>query len=243
MPTIRIALVQFDARPEDVAGNIDKMHTIVSQARDHGARWVIFHESTICDYTEQLQEYAEPVPGGRSTSSMMTLAREQDCFISFGLSEVDDDRFYISQIFVGPQGLVYRYRKTWIWSDPTDTGYRNEWARYDPGTGPALFEFDGVRATCFICSDGESPRCIERARALRPQVVVYPNNRRAMPAIDEFGTLVRQLDAPMLACNRTGTSWVHACHGGSVAYSGSGDVLAMANRDGREEILICDLDL
>ncbi len=243
MPGIRVALVQFDARPEDVDGNLDKMHAFVRQARDRGARWIIFHEGTVSDYTEHLQEYAEPVPGGRSTSSIIALAREQDCFISFGLSEIDDERFYISQVFVGPQGLVHGYRKTWIWSDPTDTGYRNEWALYDPGTGPELFEFDGIKATCFVCSDGEAPRCIERARALGPQVVFYPNNRRNMPDFDELGALTQEIGAPMLACNRTGMSWDHACSGGSVVYSSSGSVLARANREGREEVLVCDVDL
>jgi len=35
-----------------------------------------------------------------------------------------------------------------------DDGFRNEWTRYNPGTGPNLFLIDGIRATCFICADG-----------------------------------------------------------------------------------------
>ena len=72
MPIIRVALVQFDARPEDVDGNLQKMHTFVRQAWDRGARWIIFHEGTVCDYTEHLQEYAEPVPEGSALSEDKT---------------------------------------------------------------------------------------------------------------------------------------------------------------------------
>ena len=114
----------------------------------------MFHEGTISDYTPQLAAFAEHLPDGRSTESMMDLAAELDCYINFGLSETDGERYFMSQVFVGPAGFIYCYRKSWLWLEPDDRGYRNEWARYDPGTGPDLFEFDGVRATCFICADG-----------------------------------------------------------------------------------------
>ncbi len=243
MPTVRVAIVQFDAKPEDVAGNRAKMVDLARQARTNRARWILFHEGALCDYSEQIDRFAEPVPQGESTQTFADLARELDCVISFGLSEVNNERYYISQIFVGPEGFFHRYRKTWIWSEPSDRGFRNEWARYDPGTGPTAFEVDGVRATCFICSDGESPRCLTRARALEPQVVFYPNNRRAMPEFAELGKLARELEAPVLVANRVGNSWVNYTNGGSVVYGRDGNVLAQANREGHEEILLHDLNL
>ena len=241
MPSLRVAVVQFDAKPENVAGNRSKMLELARRARESGARWILFHESAISDYSQRIDRFAETVPGGESTASFIKLARELDCIISFGLSEVENDRYFISQVFVGPQGLLHRYRKTWIWSEPSDRGFRNEWARYDPGTGPEAFEVDGVRATCFICSDGEAPRCVARARDLHPEVVFYPNNRRSMPELDELGELARELDSPMLVANRVGMSWVNSCNGGSVVYDRDGSVLATANREGREEILLHNL--
>ena len=243
MAMVRIAVVQFDARPEDAAGNRGKMQELARRAHGQGARWILFHEGAICDYSQHIHQLAENVPEGESTRAFHELARELDCLISFGLSEVEGDHYYISQVFVGPEGLLHCYRKTWIWSEPEDRGFRNEWARYDPGTGPELFEVDGVRATCFICSDGESPRCVDRARSLRPQVVFYPNSRRAMPEFAELGDLARELDAPMLVSNRVGMSWTVCTNGGSVIYDRDGTVLASANRDAREEILLHNLVL
>jgi len=241
--TIPVALIQFDAVAEQFDRNLSRMEELVADAVGRGARWVMFHEGTVCDYTPRLEELAEPVPGGRSTDRMAQVSRKNNCWISFGLSERDRDRFYIAQVFTGPRGFVHRYRKTWIWRDPSDKGYRNEWARYDPGTGPEIFEIDGLKATCFICADGDSPRCIQRAAALRPQIVFYPNNRGGLPAFEAFGAFARTIGAPMLVTNRTGMSWMHPCKGGCVVFSATGEVLAKANREGREETLLYQLEV
>lgn len=240
---IPVALIQFDAVPEQAGRNLQEMERLATQAAGSGARWIMFHEGTLCDYTPRLDELAEPVPGGKSTRRMVDLARRLQCFISFGLSERDGGRYFISQVFAGPRGFIYHYRKTWIWREPGDKGYRNEWARYDPGTGPETFSIDGVRATCFICADGDAPRCIERAARLRPEVVFYPNNRGSLPDFPLFGAIAKQIGAPMLVTNRTGMSWIHQCRGGCAVFGPDGSVLAKANREGREEILLATLEL
>ncbi len=174
---------------------------------------------------------------------MIALARELGIFICFGVVEQEASRCFITQVFVGPGGFLYRYRKTWLWREPSDEGFRNEWERFDPGTGPELFEIDNVRATCFICADGEASRCIARAAALRPQVVFYPNNRCALPELNVFAARARRIGAPMLVTNRVGKSWLHDCRGGCVLYAADGRPLAEANHSGREEILRFDLHL
>lgn len=239
--TVAVGLIQFDSVPEQVELNLTRIEILAERAVRQGARWVVFHEGTLCDYTPRLAALAEPVPDGPCSRRMAQITERLGCFISFGLSEKQADRFYISQVFVGPRGFLYRYRKTWLWRDPKDEGYRNEWARYDPGSGPELFDVDGVRATCFICADGEAPRCIERAAALKPQVVFYPNNRAKLPDFDVFAERAKSIGAPMLVTNRVGASWVYPTTGGCVVYSARGEVLAKANREGQEEILLHEL--
>jgi predicted amidohydrolase len=241
--TIPVALIQSDSIPEQVERNLHQMEGLAVRAARSGARWIMFHEGTVCDYTPRLKELAEEVPNGTATARMGKLAQRLRCFISFGLSETHQGRYYISQVFVGPNGFLYCYRKTWIWREERDKGYRNEWARYDPGTGPELFQLDGINATCFICADGEAPRCIGRAAELNPQVVFYPNNRARLPDFEVFGQRAKQIKAPMLVTNRVGQSWTEQCVGGCVVYSKSGAVLAKANREGEEEILLYPLEI
>ena len=238
--SVKVALVQFDSVPEKTEHNLDEMERLARTAVEQGARWVMFHEGCLTDYTPRLDELAEPVPAGTSCQRMMKLAKDLNCHISFGMSERDGIRVYISQVFVGPEGLVYKYRKSWLWRGE-DKGYRNEWARYDTGTGPERFQIDGIAATCFICADGAAPRCIERARLVKPQVVFYPNNRAGLPDFPVFGAYAAKIRAPMLVTNRVGKSWDYECKGGCVVFDANGNVLAKANRNGKEEVLYCTL--
>jgi predicted amidohydrolase len=241
--TLRIALVQFDARPEKVATNTRAIKVLSTRAARLGAEFVMFHEGTLCDYTPRLKKIAERVPEGKHARELEKVARELGIYLSYGLSEVDGDRYYITQVFNAPHGFLYKYRKTWLWREESDKGYRNEQARYDPGTGPDLFEIAGLRATCFICADGEAPRCIERARSLKPEIIFYPNNREELPGQSVFGKRARLIGAPMLVTNRVGKSWMHRCKGGCVVYDRAGSILAAANTNGSEEILGYDLRL
>tara|TARA_B100000809_G_scaffold266375_1_gene328798 strand:+ start:2193 stop:3191 length:999 start_codon:yes stop_codon:yes gene_type:complete len=241
-----VALVQFDTVPEAIERNLVEMERLARSAVDRGARWIQFHEGCVSDYTPQIKTLAEPVPEGNSTQSMIKLAAELDCYISFGLNERSDDRFYISQVFVAPQGLVHCYRKTWLFRTDEDKGYRNELARYDPGPGPGLFEIDGVRAACFICADANSPRCIERLRDLHPQVVFHPNNHINPSPEADWETKrqrAKEIGAPVLVSNRVGHSWTYQCEGGCGVISAAGELLAHSNTDGKEEILIYELDI
>jgi predicted amidohydrolase len=240
---IPIALIQFDAVPEQVDRNASEVERLTRQAVSCGARWVMFHEGTLCDYTPRLKELAQPVPGGKYVRRIEALARKLRCYISYGLSEADHGRYYIAQVFTGPDGFIYRYRKTWIWHSRPDESYRDEWVRYDPGTGPELFMIDGVKATCFICSDGESKRCIQRAADLAPEIVFHPNNRRAITEDEAYGVRARTIGAPMLVTNRVGASWAVRTTGRCMVYSAQGELLAQANHESREEILLWDLTL
>ena len=235
--TLKVALVQFDAKPEKPKANLAAMGRLAREAAGKGTGLVMFHEGTLTDYTPRLKALAEPVPDGPACRRMERVARGLGVYLSFGLSEADRGRCYITQVFMAPHGFLHACRKTWLWREPGDEGYRNEHERYDPGTGPELFEIAGLRATCFICADGEAPRCIERARALRPQIVFYPNNRGGLPEPPVFGARARRIGAVMLVTNRTGRSWIHDCKGGCVVYDSDGGVLAAANREGRQEIL------
>jgi len=240
--TVKVALVQFDSVPEQTERNLREMERLVRTAAGEEAWLVMFHEGCLTDYTPRLDELAEPVPGGPSCRRMMKLAKQLDCYISFGLSERDGIKMYITQVFIGPEGLLYKYRKSWLWRCE-DKGYRNEWARYDTGTGPEIFKIDGIAATCFICADGVAPRCIERARLLEPELVFYPNNRGGLPDFPVFGAYAERIRAPMLVTNRVGKSWEYGCKGGCAVFDAAGKVLAKANREGREEILYYDLTL
>ena len=89
---IKVALVQFDSVPEQTEHDLDQMERIVQTAAGYGARWVMFHEGCLTDYTPQLDKLAEPVPDGSSCQRMRRLAAKVNAYVSFGMSELDGER-------------------------------------------------------------------------------------------------------------------------------------------------------
>jgi len=238
--SVRVALVQFDAVPGQRERNLDQMQRLVEQAASSGARLVMFHELATSDYVDDIEPLAEPIPDGPSCQRMARLAGTLGCHIAFGMPESAGPRRHIAYVFLGPQGLVARYRKTWLFKTDPDEGFRNEWSRYDPGTGPELFEILGLRATCLICADADSPRCVERVRRLEPEVIFFPVNRGAK-LFTTYPRIIARMGAPTLVANRVGKSHTRDCVGGSAVYDATGRIVVEANRAGREQIIYYDL--
>lgn len=239
---VKVALAQFDARPGEVSRNLDTMERLAREAASRGARFIMFHELSTTDYLDDVGPALEEIPGGPSSQRIAALARELDCYISFGLPEKEADRRYIAYAFFGPEGLVEKYRKTWLFKSKEDPGFRNEIARYDPGEGPRIFDIDGIRATCLICADADAPRCIQRIADLKPDLVFFPINRTAK-TFDAYPGHVARFGAITLVANRVGKSQTLDCPGGSTIYDPNGKVIAEANRDGAEEVLYCELEV
>jgi predicted amidohydrolase len=229
------------------------MEQFVRDAARQNADLVMFHESAVTGYVADIKKFAEYVPEGHSSQLMQSLARELDIYIGYGLLEkTRTERFHITFAFVGPQGFIYKYHKTWLWRSPDDMGYRNEWARFDPGTGPESFEIAGLKASCFICADGVAPRCLTRVQQLKPDIVFYPNNRSSyLPEDESISLMARQIGAPILVTNRVGVDRLQdktgqqkdeIFRGGCAVFGSQGEVLAKA-KVGSEQMLTYDLEL
>jgi predicted amidohydrolase len=239
----RIAIVQFDTIPEKNAHNVRQIERLSRAAAAKGAEIILFHESAVTDLVSDIDKYSELVPEGPACKRIEAVAKELKVYIGFGISEKTRDKYYyITHVFMGPNGFFYKYRKTWIWKSSDDRGYRNEWARYDVGDGPEIFNVGGLRATCFICADGDAPRCIERARLLKPDIVFYPSNHGGESYYPQYTPKAAEIGTTTLIANRVGKSWYAECKGGCAVISGTGEVLAKTATD-KEEILIYDFSI
>jgi predicted amidohydrolase len=239
--TLRVAAVQFDARPEDRAHNLAEMERLLRAAAERGAELVLFHESSTLDYGPRIPKLAESVPDGPTCRRLAELAAELDLWLGAGLAERDGARVFVTHAFFGPDGFVARYRKTYLWH--SDDRRRDEWVHFTPGDGPASFELAGLRVAALICADEESAACVRSLAALEPELVLFPNNRSNLHAPDTFAHLAVSAGAPVVLANRCGTDGHYDFNGGSLVLAADGTLLARANRVGREEVLIVDLPL
>jgi predicted amidohydrolase len=236
-PRLRVAAIQFDARPEEPDHNRAEMQRLARAAAARGAELLLFHENALLDYGPRVRELAEAVPEGPTCRAIEGLARELGVWIGIGLAESEGESVHITQAYFGPAGYVGRYRKSWLFHSEDDHR-RDEWAHFDPGDGPALLEIAGLRTATMICADADSARFVEQVASLEPELVLFPNNRSRLPETSRFTDMVRRLGAPVVLANRSGTSWQYECNGGSAVFAADGRVLARANRVGREEILV-----
>lgn len=241
---MKIALIQISTIEEQPKKNLAKIIDFTKQAKSKGAKIIMFHEGTLTDYVSDVNRFAQEVPGGHACKIISELANDLDVYVSFGLIEKEGIRRHITQVFLGPDNFVYKYQKAWLYTT-TDRiksirRHRNEPDDFDPGKGPDIFEIEGIRASCIICNDASAKRSLKILKQLAPQLIFFPNNRE-MWRPNYLQNIAKQIEIPILVTNRVGTSWGEKCEGGCSVYSKTGELLAEANRNGKEEILLFDL--
>lgn len=158
---ITVAAIQTRAHTGEKEANNQAALEELHEAADRGARVMVLPElgnsGYMFDSREEALEQAEPAFGGPTTSLWAEFARERDCWVCGGMTEIDDGRLYNAAVLVGPEGFVGRYRKTHLWDE--------EKLFFEPGDlGLNVFSLPFGRVAMMICYDGWHP---EVARILK----------------------------------------------------------------------------
>ena len=98
----------------DKPGNLDRVRRLAARAADSGSEVLVLPEACLTGYTvrESMKPWVEPVEGPL-TEALHQIAMEYDLSILAGLVEADHgDKCYLTQVMVGPDGLIGAYRKT-----------------------------------------------------------------------------------------------------------------------------------
>ncbi len=112
--TIKIAGIQMEPIILDKDRNLARCLELIKTAAKEGARLIVFPEATLSGYVFSSLEEALPVTEtipGPSTERIMNYCRELNVHVIIGLLEEDRDKHYNTAAFVGPSGLIGKYRK------------------------------------------------------------------------------------------------------------------------------------
>ena len=160
MRDVRIAAAQFEARDRDKDYNLGRIEALARQAVDRGAEIVAFHECSISGYTflqelshDEIEQLAEPVPGGPSTDRLCHMAKQLDAGLLAGLVEHDGGKLFNTYVAVAPDGFVTKFRKLHAFVSP-HLSWGNEFR---------VFELCGISCSILICYDNnlvENPRIV-----------------------------------------------------------------------------------
>ena len=110
---IRVAAVQIDCRPGEVAHNIAHAETMIATAVEQEATLVLLPELMPSGYmvTEEIWNSAETI-NGRSVSWLLSTASHFKIYLGFTFLEAEGEDFYNSFVLASPEGkLLGRVRK------------------------------------------------------------------------------------------------------------------------------------
>ena len=249
----RLAAIQLDTVACEVRQNVHKAMQWARRAFMQGARFVFFHEGLTADYSPDPMRYGRPLDSPE-VFGFQALARQHGGYIALGLNEVWQGRPYISMVFLGSEGIVGVYRKSYLWPNrsqhqkddfdeflrtyvPHEQGYRQERGVLAHGDGTVVMAVGGIRIGCLICADGSQPEAWATFERDRPDLIFWQNNRGNVSSDGKPQQHAKELRTPMVATNRCGFSYHHFQAGGTCVIANDGSVVAKANEDGEEEMI------
>jgi len=244
MKPVSLLLAQTGPKLGNKERNLKQIAEQASKARKKNIDLVIFPELHLTGYTmrDEVFHLAESIPGP-STRKVERLAKEHGVHIIFGMPEESEVKGVIhnTAVFVGPKGLIGRYRKIHL---PTHSVFE-ERRYYRPGQEAPVFKTTLGTIGLNICYDLYFPE-LTRLQALQgAQLIVCisasPGLRRWF--FEGFCLSRAMENAVYLAyVNRVGIEEGLQFWGGSRVIAPNGSVLAQCKYD-VEEFQICKIDL
>ncbi|HTY74289.1 MAG TPA: carbon-nitrogen hydrolase family protein [Candidatus Nanoarchaeia archaeon] len=241
---IRLALAQIASKREDKQANLDKFEKLTQKAKDHRADLVIFPEMSLTGYVvrDQLYELAEPIPGP-SVHRIEEIARKTGTHVIFGMPELSEKTratLFNTSVFVGPDGLIGKYRKMFL---PTHSVFEEK-RHFRPGYQAAAFDTAIGKIGLCICYDIFFPEVTRLLRLHGAQLIICIS---ASPAVRrsyfEILTASRALEntAFLAYVNLVGVEDGLQFWGGSRLIAPTGDIIVKAKYD-EEDFVLCDVN-
>ena len=167
-PTLIVALVSPHCVFADVNANLAHFTDLIEDAADQEARLICFPELALVSYSthREILKAAQAIPGP-VTRALEAIVKRLDVYISVGMAERDDDRHHITQILVGPEGYLGKFRK----NHPTGG---EQACGFAPGDAFPTCDIDGFRLGILICFDGRHQDTLDAVG----QIEVYSRRLR-----------------------------------------------------------------
>jgi len=121
-----------------------------------------FNRATRDESIAYHREIGETVPGP-TTVRLGEIARSHNVFISFGLTEQDEEKVFNTQVLINPNGeIIAKHRKFWLRTPYFEPAERRL----------TLADVDGARLAIVICADVRSFWLMRAIRKARVDIVL-----------------------------------------------------------------------
>ncbi len=242
MRNLKIAAVCMNSKAGEIARNLDRTEAFVSRASDLGAHLICFPELSLTGYvlSDPVRVYSDVRPD-QILERVSRMAQEKGLIIIAGLIEMaDGEKPFISQVAVGPEGLLGIHRKSHL-SPKEKEIYRAGEEIHVFCHGDTIF---GVQ----LCYEAHFPE-ISTVMALKgAEIIFMPHASPRGNPREKLRSWLRHLPSRafdnalfVVACNQVGkTGEGFNFPGVVVALSPAGNVMAKYVGT-HEEMLLVDL--
>ncbi len=244
-----VACVQMEPRVGHTRDNVEASIRYIEQAAAQGASLIVLPELANSGYVfaSRAEAFAlsEPLADSETVRAWSEAARRLGVHLVAGIAEREDQRLYNSAVFIGPAGLIGRYRKLHLW------GQENLF--FEPGNlGVPVFDTAFGRVAVAICYDGWFPEVFRLAAGQGADLVCVPTNWVPMPAqpadrpamATTLAMAAAHSNGLMIACaDRIGAERGQLFIGQSLIVGGDGWPLAGPAPQDQAAILYAPLDV
>lgn len=235
---LTVAAVQTFSILGDTEANLKSVLQLTREAAENGANLIVFPECMnagyVWDSPEHALDCADPIPG-TMTRGLAQVTSEHGVFVAIGISEREDDKVYNSIALVGPDGLIGKYQKNFLFDfDP----YWFAWGK----TGYPVFDTPLGKIGMFICADARIP---EGARALSlagAEILLHITNSTTHEQHEmHVPTRGNENEAWFISADKAGRELGLTYPGNSLIIAPDGTVRAQGSFEGHE-IIYADID-
>ena len=143
---MKVSLVQASPKSGNKEENIRIMKKFVKKSKSD---LVVFGELFLTGYEcKDFSEMAEPIHGN-SVNKIIRIAKENNCYIVFGMPESENDKIYNTSVLVHPDGKTDSYRKCFL----PNFGIFEEKKHFKEGCEINVFETKFGKIGLLICYD------------------------------------------------------------------------------------------
>jgi len=179
---LKVAAVQFEPQIGNLAGNKEKLISLIKQAFKEEAKLIVTPEcgngGYIFNNRSEAFECAEHVPDGPMIKELEKIARNQNGYIVCGIIEKEENLLYNTAALIGPKGFIGKYRKNHLWDVDK--------ILYEPGNlGFPVFDLPFGKVGISICYDAWFPEVSRIYAAQGVDILCHPTAWVVVPGLAE----------------------------------------------------------
>ena len=240
---IKVAAVQTEPKLMKTEENLQTILHATREAAANHADLIVFPECSLTGYIfssrQEALPFAETIPGP-STEKLVSLCQELRVYVIFGLLEGENEKLFNTAVFLGPQGLIGKYRKNHLPFLGIDRFV-------DIGNQPFRVHKTPIgNIGLHICYDIAFPESSRVLALLGADILALPTNFPQGRG-EKFITYVVSTRAienrvHVISANRIGSERGISFAGRSKIVDASGETLSLASTN-REEIIYGEVNL